>query len=366
MKNVCVVLQKNGIGAMDQDMLAPMYSFTSNGYFFEEIRTLDMSDEKRVKTILTDLKKECNILLLTASVDMLYVNNFLSTIFSQNSRVNSCKDAAIYQDEKTLIFVLATDNDEMGIDYAERVCIPYLRQKSGQVWERIVARSIGAGEMHVSRLIAEICQNNENIKCVRRRKFDEEIIEVFYNNQASKMQVDGILRKIAEQLGDTIYALDDMNIEEQLIQLLKLRRRTVSVAESFTGGGIAKRLTSVSGASEVYFEGLNTYDERSKKIRLGVSDFTLNSFGAVSEKTAYEMALGLLNTNHTDIAIATTGLAGPKSDRSMLPVGLCFIAVGTKERILVYRYKFDGNRKEITEKAINYALFLAYKQLKNL
>ena len=79
----------------------------------------------------------------------------------------------------------------------------------------------------------------------------------------------------------------------------------------------------------------------------------------MSEKTAYEMALGLLNTNHTDIAIATTGLVGPKSDRSMLPVGLCFIAVGTKERILVYRYKFDGDRENITKTAINYALFLA-------
>ena len=87
--------------------------------------------------------------------------------------------------------------------------------------------------------------------------------------------------------------------------------------------------------------------------------------GAVSEKTAYEMALGLLNTGDCDIAISTTGLAGPKTDRSMLPVGLCYIAVGTRERICVYQYRFDGSRKDITEKAINYALFQAYKMLKN-
>ena len=88
--------------------------------------------------------------------------------------------------------------------------------------------------------------------------------------------------------------------------------------------------------------------------------------GAVSEQTAYEMALGLLNTGDCDIAITTTGLAGPKSDRSMLPVGLCFIAVGTKEKVYVYRYKFDGDRTAVTEKAINYALFTAFKQLKNI
>jgi nicotinamide-nucleotide amidase len=92
----------------------------------------------------------------------------------------------------------------------------------------------------------------------------------------------------------------------------------------------------------------------------------LRTVGAVSDQTAYEMALGLLNTGDCDIAIATTGLAGPKSDRSMLPVGLCFIAVGTKEKVYVYRYKFDGTRRDITEKAINYALFTAFKQLKNM
>ena len=114
----------------------------------------------------------------------------------------------------------------------------------------------------------------------------------------------------------------------------------------------------------MYFEGLNTYNERSKIQRLGVSEFTLNTRGAVSDETAYEMATGLLNTGNCDLAIATTGLAGPKTDRSMLPVGLCYIAIGTQERVFVYRYKFDGTREEITETAINYALFLAYKQLK--
>ena len=66
------------------------------------------------------------------------------------------------------------------------------------------------------------------------------------------------------------------------------------------------------------------------------------------------------------LVIATTGLAGPKSDRSLLPVGLCFIAVGTKEKVYVYRYKFDGDRRAVTEKAINYALFMAFRQLKNM
>jgi nicotinamide mononucleotide (NMN) deamidase PncC len=76
--------------------------------------------------------------------------------------------------------------------------------------------------------------------------------------------------------------------------------------------------------------------------------------------------MGLISTGDCDISIATTGLAGPKSDRSGLPVGVCYIAVGTKEKVFVYRYKFDGTRQDITETAINYALYLAYKHLKSM
>ena len=148
--------------------------------------------------------------------------------------------------------------------------------------------------------------------------------------------------------------------------LLKLRGKRISVAESFTGGGVGRRIVSVPGASEVYFEGLNTYNGQAKVNRLGVSQATLSQKGAVSKETAYEMVCGLLNTGNCDIAIATTGLAGPNGDEFGKPVGYCCIAVGTRERISVYQYNFEGNRKEITEKAINYALSLAYKSLKEM
>jgi nicotinamide mononucleotide (NMN) deamidase PncC len=78
------------------------------------------------------------------------------------------------------------------------------------------------------------------------------------------------------------------------------------------------------------------------------------------------MAAGLISSGNCDISIATTGLAGPKSDRTELPVGLCYIAVGTREKVYVSRYRFDGDRKTITETAINYALFLAYRVLKDM
>lgn len=228
-------------------------------------------------------------------------------------------------------------------------------------------RSIGAKEAQIKALIARAqAFDGGKVEYRHTRSFGEDVIELSYAEDISKRLSEDVLRIFAEGLEESIYALDGTHLPAQLVWLLKLRDKKISVAESFTGGGIARKLTSVSGASEVYFEGLNTYSELSKIKRLGVSEYTLKTFGAVSEQTAYEMAAGLMATGDCDICITTTGLAGPNTDRSGLPVGLCYIAVGTAERVYVYRYKFDGSREEITETAINYALFLAYKQLKNM
>ena len=231
----------------------------------------------------------------------------------------------------------------------------------------VTIRTMGANQTYVERALLEIqkCENN-GISCHHVRNYDEDVIKIFHTENVSKTLVDDLIRFTVETLEPSLYALGDVTLEEQVVALLKLRGKRLSVAESFTGGGLASRIVSVSGASEVFFEGLNTYNELSKIKRLGVNPDTLQRMGAVSEQTAYEMAVGLLNTNDCDIAVATTGLAGPKSDSSGLPVGLCFIAVGTRERIRVYQYNLDGSRREITEKAINYALYLTYKQLKDI
>ena len=233
--------------------------------------------------------------------------------------------------------------------------------------EKTVIRCVGVAETHLKNLILTAKQIDKGAcEYKSERKYDENILQIIYDENIPKRLLDDVIRVFAEGLKDCIYALDDTPLVNRLVELLKLRGKRLSVAESFTGGGVSKRIVSVSGASEVFFEGLNTYNEQAKIKRLGVSERTLRTFGAVSEQTAYEMSAGLIATGDCDICIATTGIAGPKSDNSMLPVGLCYLAIGTKERIYVYRYKFDGTREDISETAINYALFLAYKHLKNI
>ena len=155
-----------------------------------------------------------------------------------------------------------------------------------------------------------------------------------------------------------------MSVAERLFETLKLRRLRISTAESFTGGGVGRALVRIPGASSVFFEGLNTYDNKSKCERLGVSDFTIKNKGAVSDETAYEMAAGLIARGNCDVAVATTGVAGPTAAGTDKPVGLCFIAVGTKERVRVFRFRLAGDRETVTETAVNLALFLTYRELK--
>ncbi|MBQ8685211.1 MAG: CinA family protein [Clostridia bacterium] len=363
MRNACIIIKTEKSVLSKSDFTIPDY-FTASGYFFEELRVLFFAEETKLKASVTQLKAEVdNILLITCGVAASTIKNALSGIFSEASFQGNVSGTGVFAEEnKALLLLESTD-----IKYAKEVCVPFLQRKSGVRLAKTVVRSVGANGSRVAGLLAQAERLAQGkIAFSHTRKYDEDIIEIVYGESVSKFLIDDILRVFADGLGDTLYALEDISLAEQLVALLKLRGRKISVAESFTGGGIAKRITAVSGASAVYFEGLNTYNEISKMKRLGVSEYTLKTVGAVSDQTAYEMAAGLIATGDCDISIATTGLAGPNTDRSMLPVGLCYIAVGVKERVFVYRYKFDGTREDITETAINYALYLAYKQLKNM
>lgn len=364
MKNACVVLRKNLLIPSTGEALV-LRTLSSFGEPFESLSAIETDNAAALRERLKAWETSEGDLFLVAEEDLSSAQKALDELFVGEKMQQNADGAGIY--EKDGRFVVLLSASESGDEYAKKVCLPVLQRKRGKRFERLVVRAMGVSEVRAIALVREAeIRAKKAVRCTRTRAYDEEIFEIFYDETVSKMLLDDVLRFFVEGLGDCVYALEDCSLEEQIVRLLKLRGKKLSVAESFTGGGIARRITSVSGASEVYFEGLNVYNERAKTLRLGVSEYTLRTFGAVSDQCAYEMAAGLLATGNCDFAVATTGLAGPNSDRSGLPVGLSFIAVGTRERIFVYRYKFDGSRTDVTEKAIRYALFLAHKQLKKM
>ena len=367
MKNACLVLttEKAFPCVAYADVLA---AFARGGYFFLETRVISVAEETAVKAALIDLKNAYeNIALIACGVSLSAVRRFLEDVFQRNYERDTVLGEGVYTQDRKTLFLLSADDKKTGVSYVESVCVPHMNDKYVIRKDSIVVRCVGADERWLQGILAQAEEMGDGkLTVVRTGRFGEDVIRVFYDSSTPKMLIDDVLRFLVDRLNENIYALDDTPLEVRLVQLLRLRGRKISVAESFTGGGLGKRIVSVSGASAVYFEGLNTYAETSKIQRLGVTEYTLRTQGAVSEQTAYEMAAGLLATGNCQVAISTTGLAGPNGDDSGLPVGICCIGVGIEDKVYVYRYRLDGDREAITQTAINYALFLACKQMKNL
>lgn len=139
-----------------------------------------------------------------------------------------------------------------------------------------------------------------------------------------------------------------MSIEKQTVELLKSKKLKLATAESCTGGLISKRITDVSGSSEIFEGGVVCYSNRFKENVLGVSPETLKKYGAVSRETAREMVKGVLSLTKADIAVAVTGIAGPSSDDTNKPVGLVYIAVSDGKSTIVKKLlnNFTGDVRE--------------------
>lgn len=254
---------------------------------------------------------------------------------------------------------------EMAKEMIKGYFVPYTASKYGAK-NSVVLKYFGDTD-YLNKVLADAVKltNGKMEVSVKTVNLDSKIKLTFYSDLEKHLETEA-LRLITTGLNDGIYADFDTTLAERLFDALLMRNKTLSVAESFTAGRVVGEVLKVPGASKVVHEGIVSYSNLSKKSRLGVLEEDLKNLGAVSSRVAYEMALGLLNEGNCDIAISTTGIAGPKSDDTLKPVGLCFIAVGMIGGVHVYKREFSGNREEITEKAKNTALFLAVNKLKKL
>lgn len=181
-------------------------------------------------------------------------------------------------------------------------------------------------------------------------------------SDASRDVFETVKSRVYNVFEEEVYSASEGSLEEIAARLLKMNNRTLAVGESLTGGEICSRLTSIAGISANFYEGIVCYNRASKVERLGVPKSVLADYGAVSRETAYAMVKGLCK-RPVDIALATTGLAGPTGDEGK-PVGLVYIAVGGGEFITVFERRFSGSRNEIRTATSNVALFYLIRYLK--
>ena len=150
---------------------------------------------------------------------------------------------------------------------------------------------------------------------------------------------------------------DVINLTRVLGEKFLIQNIILTTVESCTGGLLAAQLTNIPGSSSWFDRGFITYSNQSKVDCVKVKKVTIDRYGAVSQQTANEMALGAINNSQGNLGLSITGIAGPSGGSKMKPVGTVFFAIAKKENVIFeYEAFFDGNRVDIREKALLFAL----------
>lgn len=207
--------------------------------------------------------------------------------------------------------------------------VPFLEEYTSGVIVSHTVRTMGIGESAMAHAVADLLEG-ENPTVAPYAKTGEALLRVTARAEtaaAAEALCAPVLAEIRRRLGEKVYGTDMNGVEEAVVALLKAQNKTIATAESCTAGSIPKRITDVPGASAVFQFGAVTYSNEYKERILGVRHETLERFGAVSAETAREMAAGIRRLTGADLGLSVTGIAGPSSDGTNKPVGLCFIAL---------------------------------------
>lgn len=179
----------------------------------------------------------------------------------------------------------------------------------------------------------------------------------------AQQKVDELAEKIEEELDDYVYSSQGENLQQIVLDYLGMRGETLSVAESCTGGLIAKRLTDISGSSRSFAGGAVVYSNALKTAFAGVPESVLSNYGAVSRQTAAALAEGIRRAASTTYGLGVTGIAGPQGGSEEKPVGLVYHAVSDGKQTDVVEKRFGGDRDAIRAWAAQQALDMVRRRL---
>ena len=267
-----------------------------------------------------------------------------------------------------LLVALPGVPSEMKKMFAELV-VPELQQFAKS--QAVVARKLrcfGAGESTIAELLGPIMQRDRNplINCtVEFGVITLHIIATAEDKNKAQQMAKNDEESLRKQLGDLIYGTGDQSLAEVVGEELVREGKTLALAESCTGGTLARLLTDISGASRYFTYGWVTYSNSAKTSELDVPADLIERYGAVSEEVARAMAQGARNKAGTDFAISTTGIAGPTGATEQKPVGLVYICVDSDEGCELKSCLFSHGREFIRLRAAQTALNMLRLKLKN-
>lgn len=229
--------------------------------------------------------------------------------------------------------------------------IPFLCKLSDASICCVNINTFGMGESTLEDTLGDIMKKSKNpivAPYVDAGEVRVKVTAKSKNKEKAQSLANDTVNKIKNILGDVVFGIDEKSIQSVLIKMLLEKGKTISTAESCTGGLLSKMITDVSGSSEVFGFGVCTYANEAKMKMLSVKEETLKEHGAVSEQTAMQMADGIRNLSGSDIALSLTGIAGPGGGTDEKPVGLVYLGVSTKEK--TYAKKLLLSRHKSTDR----------------
>ncbi|SNB47213.1 competence/damage-inducible protein A [Geobacter sp. DSM 9736] len=248
----------------------------------------------------------------------------------------------------TLFFLPGVPKEMMRM--LEENVLPYLsrmRQSSSTLQTKVL-KVFGIAEAEVDPLLLDVAE--PGVTVAFGVEFPEILIKLRGEGKC-EAEVSDRLARVAERvrvrLRDYLFAEDEETIDTTVANLFRRTGLTLSLAESCTGGLLAKRITDLAGSSAYFLEGAVTYSNAAKIRALQVPTELVEQEGAVSESVAAAMAEGMRRASGSDIALSITGIAGPEGGSAEKPAGTVYIALADSSDCRVVRCNFRGNRNEI-------------------
>lgn len=292
-------------------------------------------------------------------------NNWKQALVPEGALVldnpNGTAPGLIIEQEDVKVILLPGPPNEL-LPLFENEVRPYLEKLTPGVIYSQTVKICGVGESMAETRVKDLIDAQTNPTLATYAKTGEVHIRVTAsaeNTKEAKKLTKPVVKELKARFGEDIYTTEeDVTLEKAVEELLLANKLTLTCAESCTGGLLSARLVNVPGSSEVFRSGLVTYSNKAKRRLLNVKKSTLQKHGAVSARTAEEMAKGAAALSKCDVTVSVTGIAGPDGGTREKPVGLVYIACDVKGKVTVKEYHFSGSRAKVRESAVSAALTL--------
>lgn len=344
-----VVILTGGLGPTQDDLTKEVAAKVMGKALVEDAHTKDR---------ITEYFNKSQVKIITE-------NNWKQALIPEGAIVidnnNGTAPGIIIEENNKSVIMLPGPPNELIPMFMEEI-YDYLNKLQPEIIYSQIVKLCGIGESTAETMIQDLISEQSNPTIAPYAKVGEVHLRVTAkarDEEEAKKLIKPVVKELKARFGNNVFSTDENEtLEEAVIKLLTKNELTLTTAESCTGGMLAARLVNVPGVSEVFRQGFITYSNKSKRKILSVQKSTLKKFGAVSEKTAKEMAKGGVFATDSDICVSITGIAGPDGGTEEKPVGLVYIACYINDKVTVKEFHFKGNRAKIREQSVVRALTL--------